>query len=452
MRKLLLASVAALGASIGLADAATMVVTPEDMTGPGSAGPAPGSIAPGTVTVRLNGRVNFYAAAFSQYNANNPSGNTNGDANAKLGYYDMQTYARLIPSFDGVANNGLKYGAYMEMWSGNVQQTRTNVFSGATPYFRRIYGYLGTDQFGTIRVGAADGPMSLFLTGSSESFNDGGWDGDFPGMLSLAVDPTWPVYGDFASYYSTNKVVYLSPNFYGFDFGAAFEPNTSGSGGGDNYGAGCATPGQTPAAMLGCDALTSYPFGATPYASSRRNTVDVGGRYRGTFGAVGVAAFADYFGGGQVANNAFGYTNAYKNPSAGQGGVAVTIAGLTLSGWVGGGATNENTGLAPKGEPDSIAYILGAQYVTGPLTVGVQFFDAWNAGAALPGNGIGHINEWGVATGGTYALAPGVSLYFTYMYGGRKENGFDLINNVPNSPLNNHTNVQLVGVGTQFNW
>ncbi len=56
MRKLLLATVAALGASMGVA-----AVADAQTTGP----------APGTVTVRLNGRFRFYGAVMDQKNADN---------------------------------------------------------------------------------------------------------------------------------------------------------------------------------------------------------------------------------------------------------------------------------------------------------------------------------------------------------------------------------------------
>ena len=58
MRKLLLATVAALGASMGVATVADAQTT------------AP---APGTVTVRLNGRVRFYAAYVNDGDVDRPT-------------------------------------------------------------------------------------------------------------------------------------------------------------------------------------------------------------------------------------------------------------------------------------------------------------------------------------------------------------------------------------------
>ena len=36
---------------------------------------------------------------------------------------------------------------------------------------------------------------------------------------------SWP-FGDVGNLYSTNKIVYVSPQFYGVDFGVSYEPNT----------------------------------------------------------------------------------------------------------------------------------------------------------------------------------------------------------------------------------
>ena len=79
---------------------------------------------------------------------------------------------------------------------------------GQTVYLRREWGYIGTDQLGTLRLGSTDGPSSLYMTGNFENFNDGGLDGDvnffLPGNATLVVAvcatsetcirPTRPIY------------------------------------------------------------------------------------------------------------------------------------------------------------------------------------------------------------------------------------------------------------------
>ncbi len=168
----------------------------------------------------------------------------------KLGNYTFAEYARLYPGFDGVAANGLKYGASLEIRQdqnsgagggqfGSIsQQDRAR----AALYFRREWGYLGTNQLGTIRFGSIDQPTSLYMTGTFENFNDGGWNGDVNNLISSAIFPTWPFSDGSGSYYTTSKVVYLSPQLFGFDLGVSFEPSTANvgnfSGAGDGCGAG----------------------------------------------------------------------------------------------------------------------------------------------------------------------------------------------------------------------
>ena len=105
-----------------------------------------------------------------------------------------------------------------------------------TLYFRREFGYIGTDQLGTIRVGATDQPSSLYMTGNFENFDGGGLNGDIPGQVAGPAQFTWP-FADVGGVYTTTKVVYLSPQFFGFDFGVSFEPTT----GNVNSNNGCGT-------------------------------------------------------------------------------------------------------------------------------------------------------------------------------------------------------------------
>ena len=438
MRKLLLATVAMLGASMGLAYAASeSPMTPEAS----QATPTP---TPGNIVIHLNGRVNTYFGIVGDYNAYSNGGN-------KVQNTGGGTYARLFPGFDGIAANGLKYGAAMEIRNDPGVGTSNN--ARGTLYWQRQYVYLGTDQIGTFRFGSADGPASLFLTGTMESFNDGGWDGDAPGLFTGVNVPLWPAFGDYGGIYNTTKLVYLSPQFAGFDFGLGYEPNT----GGGSLNSEC--PGGV--AGVGCDRLSSTTDTAS--LGRRRNTVDVAVRYRGTFGAVGLAAYANYLGGGRVgdANDAVtgpntpGTYTTYKDLSAGAGGAQVTFGGFSVGGWVGGGQINLPTGLEPSGGKSSIAYIAGAQYVTGPLTVGFHWFDSWFAGhygfqsdGSFVNSGE---NDYGVAAGGTYALVPGVSVYLSYLYGKRKQNGYDFINAVGGTG-NNVVQSQGLVIGTQFNW
>src|SRR5262249_426293 len=149
----------------------------------------------------------------------------------KLAPYLFRESARLYPGFDGIAANGLKYGAALEIrqdqasppgGGANGSISATSRSRGAL-YFRREFAYLGADHYGFLRYGSTDQPTSLFLTGTFENFDNSGWNGD-PFMFTTNSTPNWP-FADQSALYTTSKVVYVSPKFLDLvDFGVSFEP------------------------------------------------------------------------------------------------------------------------------------------------------------------------------------------------------------------------------------
>jgi hypothetical protein len=494
MRKLLLATVAALGASMGAAAVAdAQTASPE----------------PGTVTVRLNGRFRFYAGIVSDRNANNnasgssaaepnPTGGVNAQGQGALPGTNKQSnymfgdYARLYPGFDGVAANGLKYGASLEIRQDNASGAGNGAYGSAsqqdarrgTLYFRREWGYIGTDQLGTIRLGSTDQPSSLYITGTFENFNDGGFDGDVGALASQNTVTPFPFSDGAGSYYTTTKAIYLSPQLYGFDFGVSFEPNTgnvnaldscgTGSPFGANFvnaaGAFTAANGASSQGVSGpgCDRLSSSPFNSE--SARRKNTVDALLRYRGTFGAFGVAATGAFIGGSHVLDNSgrpFNNNGAagairpnYDGMSVGDFGIAVTYGGLSVGGHYSYGRFNETMGtLVPKGLQNTEAAIAGVSYTVGPLIVGAQYLNIKAPGDV--GNAYFGRNryEWGIAGGATYSLAPGLALFASYLYSDRKQSGYNFITgqgvtagNPGGNPYSNKVSSQVFAVGTGFSW
>jgi len=486
MRKLLLASVAALGASMGVATEAYAQAFPT----------------PGTVTVRLNGRFRFYGSVMSDKNSdNNASGTPTGNVNAagrgtalgtnKQANYTFGNYARLYPGFDGVAANGLKYGASLEIRQDNSSGAGGGQFGSIAQqnrarsalYFRREWGYIGTDQLGTIRLGSTDQPSSLYMTGNFENFNDGGLNGDVIGELSGPLQVQWP-FADVGSYYTTTKAIYLSPQLYGLDFGVSYEPNSGNVLNGNNCGAGSGvgTNFVNPAGNFttasgangqgvsgpGCDRLSSSPSNSE--SGRRRNTVDALLRYRGTFGGFGIAATGGYIGGGHVLDNSgLAFTNNplaaagsrpnYDGLNVGDFGVALTYGGLSVGGKYQFGRFNGQWGLVPKGLPSGEAYLFGASYTIGPVVVGAHYLNyesAGDTGNAFFGR---KRREQGVAAGGTYSLAPGLSIFVSYDWNERKQPGYNFITGqgvtaaAPGgNAFNNKVTSQIFGVGTSFSW
>ena len=490
MRKLLLASVAMLSGTLGLATVASAQLqtqypyTPPagstPVAGPLGAGPQTGPVstvqpywgtlpplAQGSLTVRLGGRLTTYFSGVADSGRDVGylgvgRGHTATTVNNKLSPFAVGEFARLYPSFDGVAANGLKYGAYLEIrqdnavapggGSGGSISSGQNQARGALSY-RRETGYLGTDQIGYLRFGATDQPTSLFITGTFENFDglDGGWDlTDSPAQITKNSAPVWP-FPDQGALYTTSKIVYVSPKFANLvDFGVSFEPNTGNT---DAIGGSCAY------ASSGCDTLSSSSTASD--LGRRRNTFDAVARLRTTVGPVGVAATVGGMYSGSVQPNAISGSYAqYNGLAVLDSGVAATFGGLTVGGHVDYGQFNQTYNLQPKGGVDSLAWILGTSYAFGSVIVGASYFQYQGPGywTSLSVAGVGRtLSENGVAAGGTLALAPGVWAFVSYLYGEKHQAGADLLlAAAPTSggayTSHNNTQAQAITVGTTFKW
>ncbi|MEJ1975422.1 MAG: porin [Acetobacteraceae bacterium] len=499
MRKLLLATAAMMGASVGMASHAfaqvqndtsgDSVVTLSDSSGQSASDSTDGQAmqSPGTVTVRLNGRYRFYVGVQS-YGAGRTSNFTGASAATagtgagavansnqginKLANYGTMQYARLYPGFDGVAANGLKYGASLEIREEGNAGAGGGVFgsvsgaerSTAAPYFRRQFGYLGTDQLGTLRVGSSDGVSSLFLIGSFENFDGGGWDGDIPEMLPGSNVLNW-AFTDAGGGYTTEKIVYLSPQFYGFDFGVDWEPTTenggqgSGACGGYEFASGNIISAGSGVASPGCNELSAS---STSDQKRRRNEVEAAIRYRGTFGPVGLATSLALNHSAHVLYDGVPSTThvqTFQDLNYGQFGLTATYAGLMVGGVIKmGDFDGAPDNLSPSGAKMSTAWVAGASYTIGPVIMGASWFDYIHPNGVAPSLTVGSLREQGAAAGATYSLAPGVSLIASYLWGQQKQNGVNLQQNVVNSAggfsatQNNKVHEQVFAVGTSFAW
>ena len=505
MRKLLLASAALVGGlagTVSVAQAEALVniqqpgVIPGALAPPGYGTATPGTTPqlPGTITVRIDARVivNAYAGFDTGQKATvtpvaggapapgvaGVSGGGTGlslgspAANTKIGAYGMGNYARIYPQFVGVAANGMKYGAFIEIRQDNASpagggangSVSASNRSRAQLYFRREYVYAGTDQLGFFRIGSTDQPTSLMTTGTVENFDDGGWNGDTPSFMTGGSQPTWP-FPDVGALYTTSKIVYVSPNVAGFDMGISFEPSTAAMNSGPGncpYGvtanAGLVTTGIGGAAALGCDGASSTTSGDN---GRRRNTLDAVLRYRGAFGPVGVAVTAGGMYGGRVLDNSTpAKVVQFNNLAVFDAGANLIFGGLTLGAHVDYGKFNGQWSLSPQHTTDSIAVIGGASYAIGPVIVGFHYFDYFSPGSktGFTNPVVGNRHEFGVAVGTTYQLTQGVLLFASGLYGGRHEKGVDLLSGAvsavggPTVTTNNNTRAVAGLLGTMFKW
>lgn len=385
----------------------------------------------------------------------------------------MSTWMRLYGGADGMTANGLRYGGSWEVRTNLSGASLTPPINaptsqaGATTnlqtlFVRRAFVYAGTDDLGIIRFGMADGLISLFdsgrttLQGYSPTGNLNGSD------LQTAVGGSsvipWAFLSGSGDEYSTQKIVYLSPNFSGFDFGLQYSPAAG------NALAGC---GVTSSA---CSNLTSSTVAAD--GARYKDMVAAGVRYSGALGPVNVYGYGVYSYAGHVAYNGTAaaaqaaagapagstWNGQYDNLNFGSAGLAVTYQGFTVGANFLGGAVNGRMAARPSGGAGTTAWLIGAEYKFSslPLAIGGVFISVDSQGAvAMTGQSQRH--EYGASFGGSYTLAPGMVLFADYLYQNRKQSGWNFATSAANAPgagrnTNSATQGQGFVFGTQMTW
>src|SRR5690349_1211551 len=496
MRKFLLASVATLGTGgltgIALAQpAGGPVGAPNQGQQAYPAAPAPtayvnnnnnyqapalpGPLAnptPGTIVIHVNAKVQAefgmtWTSADSRFAGTFPATAANPVVGSvKLQPQTLMAFAREYFGADGMATNGLRYGAAIELRENFTGQISNNNSSGASSYsstetvfVRRAFTYVAGDNWGLFRLGQADGLIGIFDNGVTTfqflptgNFNGG----DTQSLMPSGVTPPFVFLSQAGNEYDNIKAVYMSPQIAGFDFGVQYAPNTSnglgqsGSLGGLNAGFGAAnvagngigTGNSCSVANTGCPNLSAGPGGLD--GSRINNQWAVGLRYQGVFGGAGILAYAvgefsghaDYtgpalFNPGTATLNPAGvanlgtstalvaagstYNGQYKNLKIGSGGVAVTFAGVTVGGNLIGGNMNNQLGLQPQGGAPLFGFTFGAKYVAGPLTIGAAVEEFWMQGEARL-SGISQYRGRGLNVGASYTVAPGYQVFGEYLW------------------------------------
>jgi len=244
-------------------------------------------------------------------------------------------------------------------------------------------------------------------------------------MANTAI--SWAWISQAGADYGNSKIVYLSPQLYGLDFGVQYAPNMGNSYQLSGLGVGCNAAGPT------CISTTSGNDATRWY-----NQVGAGLRFQQTFGAVDVKAFGFYETAGkenltaaatvtpaQVRAGLGGVNQLrYDNLNFGVAGLAVTAFNTTLSIDYSGGAMNGGLIMRPTGGVSTNAFITGIQYANGPWTAGFAYANIQSQGAAQL-TGISQRNEQAFAVGGAYRVAPGLSLAAEYQYIYRHQGGYN---------------------------
>jgi hypothetical protein len=397
--------------------------------------------APGTVTVRIK------AALWVE-------GSYGTDPLQKVGTTKnsgvlLGSYMRIYPSFDGVAANGVQYGATTEvrMNSGGLGNTGGGSSSnpGNALFMRRGNGYVGTPALGRLYFGPENSALARQAAGSTmEDFDyNGGFNGDIPSSWSGNTSPNF-AFMRASNQYTANKLVYLSPAFAGFTFGVSFTPTWST---GDFA---CAAAG----ASAQCSSVSSVAGGS----SAPKNVYDVSLGYAGSFGPAAIKAFVGYQGSGHIIDSTASITKVaqYKNQSIGAAGGRVTIGPVAFGGQINFGQENANggNGLIRQGQRNATNIVAGAQYTIGTLIFGFQYVNELSGGnyssnAAFTRS---QLHEQGIAIGGAWDWAPGATAYGTVAYSQRHQYGWNFASGTGNTNIGNSVQNRGIQFGNVFHW
>lgn len=307
---------------------------------------------------------------------------------------DFKNEVEVVVTVAGKAANGLAYGAVIEIQNDGV--------SGSTLDLDEAYVFVGTPTLGQIRFGEEDSAANI-LQVRHPSLLGGGADGDWDdGLVAnrAGITGSPSLIAGFGNGGDATKIIYLSPQFAGFDFGISYSPNR---GEGDRMDT-TAGSSATPVAQRDATGLT--------------NELTVALRYRGSFGGVGIASSFGYMQAegarGTAAVPALATTApANADMHAYSFGLTLSAFGFTVGGEYTWGQYSGTVSAAPTtkvNQDDSSHFALGVTYTTGALSIGAFYGEAEQDTNAV----VAKRNQtvWGLSA--LYNLAPGLDAYATY--------------------------------------
>ncbi|HYF07039.1 MAG TPA: porin [Acetobacteraceae bacterium] len=352
---------------------------------------------------------------------------------ARLGKHDFSTDAEIHVFVNGKLANGLTYGAVIEIEfdqqeGRNIVQQRAST-GKTTAALDEMWAFIAHPSFGQIRFGDEDGALALMQAGWISNFGSGGvhgwWESFVTRQRGARTTTTPDGIGD------NTKIVYLSPQFFGFDFGASFALNA-------NTGEDVGCPNNSASGW--CDRAYAFAgasnfgiYAAGPEQAARRNEYQIAARWRGQLGPVGLAISGGYLGSGAARDitTAGGLgarqVNVFNGLNVWTIGAQATAYGFTLgAAWVYGDYNFfwDNTF---RGDQKGNQYTIGASYTAGPFTVGANYvFGTFAGGSArsiattgpfagslvqnLTSANNATMRRYGWGIGANYRLAPGLDL------------------------------------------
>lgn len=409
-------------------DAPDTAVTSNNFTSGKASGGTP---APSTITVRLKAALWNTLSYGTDSAQKTPTGKNSG---VLLG-----SFARLYPSFVAVAANGLEYGANLEV---RMNSGGTSGSTGNTLYLRRYNGYVGIPDAGRLYFGPENNALARLSAGTTmEDFDyTGGFNGSNLTQNSTATTINFPFFR-VASFYTTNKLVYISPAFAGFTVGGSWEPSQST---GDAEAASGAVLGPQSSSIVGG-------------SGTRRNTVDVAAQYKASLGSFAVTSFVGYLTGGTVNDlSATVATAQYKAISVVAGGIRLIYGPFAFGGTYNTGSMNDNGkgSLLRDGQRNGENVLLGAQYTVGPVIMGFQYVNENSGGYynSNPAYTRSQLHDTGIVFGGSWDYAPGATLFASALYSQRHQFGYNFVAGTNNTSTGNSAQSRAIQLGNVFRW
>lgn len=293
---------------------------------------------------------------------------------ANIANVENYTDLEIVISVRGKAANGLSYGADIEFQTDGLGANSTTVNTD------EAWGFISSPTLGTLQFGDQDSAANQLNVGIPtlhQSSPSGAW-------IDFAVNGQY-LNSTINDGNDSTKIIYLSPQFFGFDFGVSYAPN-------------------------GGEGESQFQAGTTLWRNEATGTIrnEISGalRYRGNFGNVGIAAGIAAMTGDAPTGSGL------QDPTAYQVGATVSAYGFTVGAHYLWGkyavGSYGRTGIA-QGLDDSSSLNFGAVYRMGAF--------AFNAFYAIGKVDTGAVDREQVAigVGMTYALAPGMELWLNYV-------------------------------------
>ncbi len=332
---------------------------------------------------------------------------------------DFRSDLEIVITVTGKAANGLEYGAEIELQNDNVVNAG-GAGNGGTIDTDEAWLFVRSPTLGTIQAGDQDsaGDQLRAGVGGMAGIQQFGYSSGWDEFLVANSDGTRYLLTTINDGNDATKIIYLSPQFFGFDFGVSYAPNRFE---GEEFRA------QNSASTSSGAAGAIFQRDRTTIT----NELSAGVRYRGSFGNVGVAASFSAMRADAAANNgvsvpaaiAAGGVAGLRDVTQYEVGAAVSAFGFSVNGFYSWGNFGGITATPIRqGLDTSSNYGLGLSYTAGPFAIGALYGQSTRDNGTFIGAGGGSAasaspgerKQTVISVGAVYTLSPGLQVFANY--------------------------------------